>query len=709
MAAWATGIQLGPYVLIAPIGAGGMGEVWKARDTRLDRMVAIKRLKSEHSERFQREARAIAAFNHPHICQIYDVGPDYLVMEYIEGKPLKGPLPLDEALRLAMQIAGALEEAHARGILHRDLKPGNILVTDKGLTKLLDFGLAKLVNSDSEITMTIAGAVMGTPAYMSPEQAEGKPVDERSDVFSFGAVLYEMLCGRRAFEGMASVLRDDPTPLQSPVAAIVSRCLTKQPGQRYQTVTDIKTALEALATKPVEQGPSIAVLPFADMSPGKDNEYFSDGLAEEIINSLTHVPGLKVIARTSAFAFKGQQTDIRKIAEALGVTSVLEGSVRKAGNRIRVNAQLITSADGSHLWSERYDRDLADVFAVQDEIAAAIAAALQVKLSAAPRKHTPVLAAYEEFLKARHHLQRWTPDSAARARECLERAVAIDPGFALAHSDLGWCFFTLVTENQISPREAAALMSTEAQKALEIDPSLTDAHAVLGMVAVLDYDWNEAGRRFRLAMAREPIQPLVRDFYSLFYLAPLGRMEEAEEQLQRALQEDPLNLLFRATLGWYLLAAGRLTEGESILRQVLELDENFWLPYIWLGAYRAIEGRLSDALRFTEKAYSFASWNLTTAGQLAGILERTGDASRAQRLVEKLGDGTAFGAPGGFIAYHVVRSEIDLAAYWFEKAIEQRDTRAPWLFPKMLGDLLTSSPHWPRLAKMMNLPETAFN
>jgi len=186
-------------------------------------------------------------------------------------------------------------------------------------------------------------------------------------------------------------------------------------------------------------------------------------------------------------------------------------------------------------------------------------------------------------------------------------------------------------------------------------------------------------------------------------------MEEAEEQLQRALQEDPLNLLFRATLGWYLLAAGRLTEGESILRQVLELDENFWLPYIWLGAYRAIEGRLSDALRFTEKAYSFASWNLTTAGQLAGILERTGDASRAQRLVEKLGDGTAFGAPGGFIAYHVVRSEIDLAAYWFEKAIEQRDTRAPWLFPKMLGDLLTSSPHWPRLAKMMNLPETAFN
>ncbi|MBZ5634980.1 MAG: protein kinase [Acidobacteriia bacterium] len=606
MAAWATGIQLGPYLLLAPVGAGGMGEVWKARDTRLDRIVAIKRLKGQHTARFDQEARAIAALNHPNICTLHDIGPDYLVMEYVEGKPVHGPLPTEEAVRLAIQIAGALEEAHAHGILHRDLKPANILVTSKGSTKLLDFGLAKLTGDSAGQSVTQTIGVSGTPAYMAPEQAEGKPLDARCDIFSFGLVFYELLAGRRAFNSLAELLRDDPQPLKSPASELVMKCLAKEPAQRFQTMTEVHAALVGIGhARPAEQL-SIAVLPFADMSPGKDNEYFSDGLAEEIINSLTHVPGLKVIARTSAFAFKGQQTDIRKIAEALGVTNILEGSVRKAGNRIRVNAQLITAADGSHLWSERYDRELADVFAVQDEIAAAIAAALQVKLSAAPRKYTPKLAAYEEVLKARHYLQRWTPDSAAKARECLERAVAIDPGFALAHSDLGWCFFTLVTENKIPPREAAALMSAEARKALEIDSSLPDAHAVLAMASVIDYDWNEAGRQFRLAMAHEPIPPMVRYFYSGFYLSPLNRGIEADQEIQRALQEDPLNLLFRASLGWRLLAVGRLSEGEAIQRQVLELDENFWLPYGWLGALRMVQGQLAEALAFTEKAYSLA-------------------------------------------------------------------------------------------------------
>jgi len=705
MTAWRKGEQLGPYELVSSIGEGGMGEVWKARDTRLDRIVAIKRLTGQHTSRFEQEARAIAALNHPNICTLHDIGLDYLVMEYVEGKPVHGPLPADEAVRLAIQIAGALEEAHARGILHRDLKPANILVTSKGTTKLLDFGLAKLTSGDESVTQTMG--ISGTLAYMAPEQAEGKALDARSDIFSFGLVLYELLSGRRAFNSLAELLRDDPLPLKSPVSELVMRCLAKQPAQRFQTMSEVHTALVGIGHARPSEHPSIAVLPFADMSPGKDNEYFSDGLAEEIINSLTHVPGLKVIARTSAFAFKGQQTDIRKIAEALGVTNILEGSVRKAGNRIRVNAQLITAADGSHLWSERYDRDLADVFAVQDEIASAITAALQVKLSAAPRKYTPKLTAYEEFLKARHYLQRWTPDSASKARECLEKAVAIDPGFALAHSDLGWCFFTLVTENRIPSREGAALMSAEARKALEIDPSLPDGHAVLAMASVIDYDWNEAGRHFRLAMAHEPIPPMVRYFYSGFYLSSLNRGIEADEEIQRALQEDPLNLLFRASLGMRLLAGGRVTEGEAIQWQVLELDENFWLSYAWLGALRVVQGQLAEALAFSEKAYSLAPWSLSMIGKLAGLLERTGDTSRSRSLLEKLGDGTAFGTPAGFFVYHMVRSEIDLAAHWFEKAIAQRDTRAPWIFPHMFGDLFTSSPHWPRLAKMMNLPETA--
>jgi TolB-like protein/predicted Ser/Thr protein kinase/Tfp pilus assembly protein PilF len=702
MTAWREGEQLGPYELMAPIGAGGMGEVWKARDTRLNRIVAIKRLKAEHSERFQREARAIAALNHPHICQIYDVGPDYLVMEYVEGKPLKGPLPFDEALRLAMQIAGALEEAHARGILHRDLKPGNILVTEKGVTKLLDFGLAKLVNSGSEVTMTIAGAVMGTPAYMSPEQAEGRPVGESSDVFSFGAVLYEMLSGRRAFEGMGSVLRDDPAPLQSPLAAILSRCLAKQPRHRYQTVTDMKAALEALSAKPAEQGPSIAVLPFANMSGDKENEYFSDGLAEEILNALAQVPGLRVIARTSAFAFKGQNTDIRRIAETLGVVNILEGSVRKAGDRIRVTAQLINAADGSHLWSQRYDRELKDVFAVQDEIAAAIAAALQVKLAIEPRRYTPNLAAYEAYLKGRHHWAKLTPESLARSRECYEQAVVLDPQFALARNALAEHFFALAANGHVPGSEVIPRARAGALAALSIDPALAEAHALLGLVAAFyDYDWIEAERQFRLAAAREPVLPYVRWLHGQ-YLQQIGRLREGAEELERALQDDPLHLLCRSHFAGCLYAMGRLAEASSQVRQVLEIDENFGIAHWYLSIFQSLDGTVAQAEDSAEKAYSLRPWDPAVVGLVAEAAARKGDAPRTELLLTRLKPAESYGAPLGWAVYHLARRETDQAAEWTAKAIDQHDCRAAYLLP-----YLRSSPRWPALAKMMNLPETA--
>src|SRR5580765_5142990 len=390
------GDRLGAYEIVAALGAGGMGEVWKARDTRLDRIVAIKRLSGQHSERFEQEARAIAALNHPHICQIYDVGPDYLVLEYVEGQTLAdrlrsggGPgLPLEEALRLARQIVEGLEEAHRSGILHRDLKPSNVMVTTKGVAKLLDFGLATLGNADADVTRTREGTVLGTAAYMSPEQAEGRPVDSRSDIFSFGALLYEMLSGSRAFgrttalQVMSAVVRDEPPPLKTPPALerIVRRCLEKSPGQRFQTIAEVRAVLEHAATgpsRPIEREPSVAVLPFANMSADKENEYFSDGLAEEIINVLANMPGLKVAGRTSSFSFRGKDVGFGEIGRTLNVDHVLEGSVRKAGSRIRVTAQLIKVADGFHLWSERYDRELTDVFAVQDEITQNIAGALQ--------------------------------------------------------------------------------------------------------------------------------------------------------------------------------------------------------------------------------------------------------------------------------------------------------------------------------------------
>jgi TolB-like protein/tRNA A-37 threonylcarbamoyl transferase component Bud32 len=415
------GDRLGPYEILALLGAGGMGEVWKARDTRLNRTVAIKLLKGQHGVRFEQEARAIAALNHQHICQIHDIGPDYLVLEYIEGKALKGPAAVSEALRLAEQIAEALEAAHRKGVVHRDLKPANILVTLEGSAKLLDFGLAKQF-VDSDETATIEGTVLGTAAYVAPEQTQGKALDARSGVFSFGAVLYELLSGRRAFHGensvstMASILHKEPAPLDAPAVlqAIVKKCLAKAPGLRYQNMAEVREALQEVAktlAEPKKQ-PSIAVLPFANMGGDKEQDYFSDGLSEEIINALAQVPGLKVIARTSAFAFRGKELDIREIAEKLGVETILEGSVRRAGNRVRITAQLITAADGSHLWSQRYDREMADIFAVQDEVAAAIAGMLQGKLgvqTAKSRRHMPELEAHEALLKARYHTWRLTP------------------------------------------------------------------------------------------------------------------------------------------------------------------------------------------------------------------------------------------------------------------------------------------------------------
>ena len=453
----ASGTRVGPYEILALLGSGGMGEVYKATDTRLGRTVAIKFLKSAYTDRLDREARAIAALNHPHICTIHDVGPDYLVMEFLDGAPLSAPIPHENAVRLALQIAAALEAAHAKGIIHRDLKPGNIFVTPSGV-KLLDFGLAKLKTGfdGSDITQSIteAGTIIGTAAYMSPEQAEAKELDARSDIFSFGLVFYEMLSGQRAFVAdtgigvMAAIIRDEPRPLRAApeIERVIMRCLRKSPSDRFQSMSEVREALEQMPSKPAEEKPSIAVLPFANMSADKENEYFSDGLAEEILNSLVRIPGLKVTARTSSFAFRGKEQDIRGIAEALNVRTILEGSVRRSGNRVRVTAQLINATDGYHLWSERYDREMTDVFAVQDEIAAAIAGALKVKFSgeAEPAHgHTPNLPAYEACLKGRHYQFKGTPEEWNRGREYFEQAIALDPQYADPHAHLASHYFLL--------------------------------------------------------------------------------------------------------------------------------------------------------------------------------------------------------------------------------------------------------------------------
>jgi eukaryotic-like serine/threonine-protein kinase len=692
------GDKLGPYEILAPIGAGGMGEVWKARDTRLDRIVAIKRLKGQHTARFEQEARAIAALNHPHICQIHDIGPDYLVLEYIEGQPLKGPMTAPDAMRAALQIAAALEAAHAKGILHRDLKPGNILMTAAG-AKLLDFGLAKLV-SDEDATQTIG--VSGTPLYMSPEQAEGRTLDARSDVFSLGAVLYELLAGRRAFDSLGAVLRDEPRPLEasSGLEKIVWRCLRKSPADRFANAAEVRAALEQLSAKPQDRQPSIAVLPFANMSDDREQEYFSDGLAEEIINALTQVQGLKVIARTSAFAFKGKNEDVRKIAETLGVSNILEGSVRRAGNRLRITAQLIHAADGTHLWSQRYDRDMTDIFAIQDEISQAISEALQVRL--APRARKVNVEAYQYYLKGMYYIARFTPESLVKGKECLEQAAAIDPNYAPAYSGLAVYYYTLAALNMKPATEVAPLAKSAAEKALLLDPANSEAHSNLALIAgVFDFDWNLAEQHHRKAMAAEPVPSGARFRYAGFYLRPLGRFVEAIEQDRLALETDPLSTILHVGMAFSLYHARRYREAIECASRALEIDGNLHLIWRAMGAAQLRAGFTQDAIASLKRAVELAPWDSGGAWGLAGAYHEAGDREHSQELARKLAGPHSRTVAAAL--YYAAAAEVDSMFEALDAAYQRRDPGLATICHDPVFDPCRADPRFQALLRRMHL------
>jgi serine/threonine-protein kinase len=563
--------------------------------------------------------------------------------------------------------------------------------------------------------MTQAGTILGTAAYMSPEQAQGKPVDSRSDIFSFGLVLYEMLSGQRAFDEdtglatMAAIVRDEPKPLTSTpdLQKIIARCLAKQPAQRYQTMAEIRTALASASLKSAEEQPSIAVLPFANMSGDKDNEYFSDGLSEEIINALAHMPGLKVTARTSAFAFRGKEQDITKIAETLRVKTVLEGSVRRAGNRIRVMAQLINASDGYHLWSERFDRDLTDVFAVQDEIAAAIAAALKVKLGGKPapaHRHTPKLSAYEAYLKGLHHRIKNTPEANARAREFFQQAIALDPEYPDPHVGLADTAFLPWIMGSLPARDGALFVRTHVRKALDLDPTHPRAHAMLGSVAAIyEYDWKEAERQYGEALSAEPVPPGVMSMYCIHYLAPLGRVREGLDHLEKSIESDPLNLLGRYFLGICFSLAGKPERALQQASKILEIDDNSLQAFVLRDGALSAQERWAEALANAERVLQLAPGVHLFDGVLAGHLMRAGERSRAEDLIREL-KGTPSPAIG-MLLYHCACLELDAAADWFELAIEQRNPLVPSLCANPLTKPLRDSPRWPALAKVMNLPQ----
>jgi serine/threonine protein kinase/tetratricopeptide (TPR) repeat protein len=743
------GMRLGPYEILAPLGAGGMGEVYRAKDTRLGREVAVKVLpkfsadSQEALARFEREARAVAALSHPNIMAIHDFGSEggvaYSVTELLEGESLRDRLdasaiPPRKAIEYVQQIARGLAAAHDRGIAHRDLKPDNVFLTRDGLVKILDFGLAREIpgseksGSGLQASLTASGTVVGTPGYMSPEQIRGKPVDQRTDLFALGAILYEMLTGQRAFqrgspvETMMAVLQEDPPasggrPVPPELAAIVSHCMEKNPEDRFQSARDFAFALQVAdrelsgartptpsAALPVQQtGTSVAVLPFRNLSADPEADYFSDGMTEEIINALTGIEDLRVAARTSSFAFKGKDADVRRIGEELGVRTVLEGSVRQAGRRIRITVQLVDAESGYQLWSERYDREMEDVFAVQDEIARAIADRLKVRLAGSgehPLVKAPTddVEAYDLYLRGRHF---WNLRRPRPAIECFEAAIVRDPKYVAAYTGLADAYSVWGFYGGIPTLEARRKATDAAEKARMLAPGEWDVHLSLGVIEHY-YGWDTAveEQELRLAIDRNP-RATDAYFWLALCLGVSGRFEEAAEIGRQGVALDPHSANARAALAW---AYGGARKYETAVREftaAVALDPAAPFPLWSLGYMQQQAGALSEAVATLERVVAITERrHYFELALLGGALAAAGRRNDAESILAEIREAAAreYVPPFDMAVLLASLGDKEGALEALERAYADRNALLWYRIHLPTFDVLRSEPRWQALA-----------
>jgi TolB-like protein/tRNA A-37 threonylcarbamoyl transferase component Bud32/Tfp pilus assembly protein PilF len=781
------GQTLGRYRIVEKLGAGGMGEVYRAHDEQLKRDVALKVLLADTladdraRKRFRREAETLSKLNHPNIAQIHDFGSqdelDFLVMEQVPGESLKerldkGSLPEKELIRLGGQIADALQEAHEQGIVHRDLKPGNVKLTARGQAKVLDFGIAKLLQAATEATtqtFTETHSLAGTLPYMAPEQLRGEEIDARSDLYSFGVMLYEMATARRPFEEKLSTALSDAILHQAPPAPrtvnrrlsaglenVILKCLEKEPERRYQSAKEARIDLERLGAgipvaAPARPRPwtrrlavaavalvvlaallvgfnvgglrdrllgeptqitSLAVLPLENLSGDAEQQYFVDGIHEELTATLAKIGSLKVISRSSAMRYQETDKPLQQIAEELGVEAVVEGSVRRAGNQVRVTVQLIKADTDEHLFAENYQRELRDILFLQSEIAQAISRQVQVTLS--PQEEARLASArpidpeaYQAYLKGQHFLAKWTEDGTRKSIEYFLQAIDIDPTYAPAYARLGWAYNNLSFWGYAPPEETLPRVRAAVTRALELDDGLAEAHTVLGSIKLTsDWDWPGAERELRRALELNPDSVDALLEYS-FYSAVMGRFDEGIAANKRAIQLDPLTPTTTIGLGWMYYFTRQYDESIRQLEKALELDPNSPYAHMELAWNYADTGKYAEAVASCQKALDLLADDQVILGACGQRYAISGRRDEALKLLDQLMEMSASRYVDAYYiaTIHAGLGDVHRTLDWLERAYEQRSPSMVFLKIAPFTDGVRDDPRFQSLLRRMNFPE----